>query len=339
MRYPPPRDDMQIGIALSSGGAAGLAHIGVLEELLASGLRPRCVAGTSAGAIVGATFAAQRLDAFRKRVIGLTLRRRITLFDPVWPRAGFLAGHRAMDLVRPFVGTTIEKLPLRFAAVATDLHAGCSVVMTRGDVIDALRASIAIPGIFTPLRHQGRLLVDGALTDPLPVSAARGLGANFVIAVNVIPAKPAARIPIATPAIATASTVRRWLGVIERWITSPQAARGNADMRRECVETSIAGNRLMEILSHASAVVQANIVAARLRDQPPDFCIAPEVADVGLFDLHRAEEAIECGRAAARAVLPELMTALQHHTWQRRILVRSRIRQVLSRRVPAPAAA
>ncbi len=175
-----------VGVALSGGGAAGLAHAGVLAELTAAGIPIHCVAGTSAGAMVGAAYAANHLAEFRKTMCGLTRRRVLLLFDPTWPHSGLLGGRRALELIRPYVGERIEDLAHPYAAVATDLQSGAEVVLRHGNVVEAIRASIAIPGLFTPQRWQGRLLVDGGLVNPLPVDVARQLGAQFVIAVSVL---------------------------------------------------------------------------------------------------------------------------------------------------------
>src|SRR5262245_38914629 len=177
---------VRIGVALSSGGAAGLAHIGVLEELVQAGIEIECVAGTSAGAMVGAAFASGHLEEFRDRVMSWSRRRRVSLFDPIWPRNGLLGGRRAMELLGSCATGAIEDLPLRYAAVATDLDSGQLVVLRSGDVCQAIRASIAVPGVFTPQLWHGRRLVDGALLDPVPVGPANELGATFVIAVSVI---------------------------------------------------------------------------------------------------------------------------------------------------------
>ncbi len=175
-----------IGVALSGGGAAAMAHVGVVEELMAAGITIDCVAGTSAGAMVGAAFAADCLEPFRETMCALTRRAVLRLFDPTWPHAGLLEGRRALELVRPFIGGRIELLPHPFAAVAADLQSGAEVVLRRGSVLEAIRASIAIPGLFTPQRWEGRWLIDGGLVNPLPVDVARQLGAQCVIAVSVL---------------------------------------------------------------------------------------------------------------------------------------------------------
>lgn len=310
---------LRVGVALSSGGAAGLAHIGVVEELVRAGIDIQCVAGTSAGAMVGAAFAAGRLGDLRDRVLGWTPWRRIALFDLIWPRNGLLGGRRAMELLGSCAEGPIESLPLRFAAVATDLDSGRRVALRDGDVREAIRASIAIPGVFSPRCREGRLLVDGALTDPIPVGPARELGADFVIASSVIGSSETAlstRCFAAPRAFPLHQRVGRALGFDRprRPPRGPDSA-GPGVRGAALAATAERTDGLTAILYKASAVVQTAIAAARLRDEPPDFLIAPVAYDIGVFEVQRAAEAIEIGRAAARAALPDLLGAIQQaHT-------------------------
>ncbi len=283
--------DKKIGVALGGGGVAGLAAIGVIEELRAAGIPLQCAAGTSAGAAVGAAFSSGRFDLFREEMIHMTRSRFLTHLDPVWPRTGLLEGRRAMGFIDPFVGERIEQLDKPFAAVAADLDSGEEIVLDRGPVREALRASMALPGIFTPASLGGRLLVDGGLVNPVPVSVARRLGADFVIAVSILPLdEPGLPAPageekgrhndVATPALAQ----RKWR----------ETAPG-----------------ILDILAQGSRLVQAAIARARFRDDPPDFLIRPLTDDIGLFDFGRIGEAIEAGRAAAKAAVPHLHEALR----------------------------
>lgn len=296
---------LRIGVALSGGGAAGLAHVGVLEELVAAEIPIHCVAGTSAGAMVGAAYAADRLGAFRDTMCSLTRRRVLSLFDPTWPRHGLLEGRRSLELIRPHVGERIEGLPRPFAAVATDLCSGAEVVLRDGDVLEAIRASIAIPGLFTPQRWRGRLLVDGGLTNPLPVDVARQLGAQFVIAVSVL-ALPDDSIPRKEePHRLTVQLLAR-LWDSEEAPRRPEAEESPADGEGDVADDL----GLIEVLSRATGVVQARIAAARLREQPPDCIVIVPASEIGLFDFHRAAEAVDAGRLAAREALPEIRDAL-----------------------------
>ena len=298
----------RIGIALSSGGAAGLAHIGVLEALGEAGIAVGHVAGTSAGAMVGAAFAADRLDGMRDRFLAMTRRQRMRLFDPTWAPGGLIGGRRGMDFIRPFIGDEIEELARRFAAIATDLSSGRRVVIRSGPVEDAVRASVAIPGILTPVVSDGHLLVDGGLVDPIPVEAARELGASFVIAVSVIPP------PFAAPLVSACRAPRGmgWLARSWRSLTAGAETIAAADpIDDELLAVAPGSYSLSVVLTRASVVVQSHVAASRMREQRPDFLIQPDVRDIGVFDFECAAKAIEAGRAAASAALPALRRAIE----------------------------
>ncbi len=301
----------RIGVALSSGGAAGMAHIGVLEELTEAGIGIDCVAGTSAGAMVGAAFAAGQLDLFRDSMLGLSRRRGMRMFDPIWPRAGLLGGRRAMALMGLCASGNIEDLPLPYAAVATDLDSGQRVLLRSGDVCEAVRASIAIPGLLAPQMWRGRLLVDGALVDPVPVAPARELGATFVIAVTVIGSAGTSlrtqRFGLPRPGM-----LGQLMGRARHALrpTLSPLSELPCELATDALSETVRCESLAAILFKASAVIQTNIAAARLQQSPPDFLIAPDAHAIGTFEVWRAAEAIEAGRAAARAALPELRAAI-----------------------------
>lgn len=181
---PPKRP--RIGLALGSGSARGLAHIGVLRALKEANIEVDLVAGTSMGAVIGAVFASDKIDGLSARLCNLDWPGIVALLDPVFPRSGLIDGQRVAEFVRAHVPSAhIEGLLLPFAAVATDLMTGEEVVATTGDLTEAVRASIAVPGIVTPVRSNGRILVDGGLVNPVPVSVARAMGADLVIAVDL----------------------------------------------------------------------------------------------------------------------------------------------------------
>ncbi|HMO05918.1 MAG TPA: patatin-like phospholipase family protein [Kiritimatiellia bacterium] len=183
-----PRPAPRIGLALGGGGARGWAHLGVLRALADRQVRPAAIAGTSIGSLVGGFAAAGQLDALIAELRGMDLKRVIGLFaERKLPRAGLVDGRHVIALIREHLGNpVIESLALPFYAVATDAESGAEVVLDRGDLVTAIRASISIPGMFSPVPWQGRYLVDGGLVNPLPVSvlaARRDLDA--VIAVNL----------------------------------------------------------------------------------------------------------------------------------------------------------
>ena len=296
---------LTIGVALSAGGAAAIAEVGVLAELTAAGIPIDRVAGTSAGAMVGAAYAAGRLPEFSATMRGLTRRRVLSLFDPTWPRVGLLEGRRAMELIRPHVGSSIESLLRPFAAIATDLRTGEEVVIREGSVIDAIRASVAIPGIFTPQRRDGRLLVDGGLVNPVPVSATRAIGAEFVIAVSVLP-RPDERLPPRRP--------RKRLGaeLVARLFAGWNGGRAS-DVVAEAVEETASVDEeigLIEVMLDASRIVERRIADARFKEEPPDFLLEVPLPRTGIFDFQLSGEMIAAGREAAKQALPELGAAL-----------------------------
>ena len=179
------RHKPRIGLALGSGSARGWAHVGVIRALEQAGIRPDLVCGTSSGALVGAAYAAGELDHFEEWLLGLRLTDMISLMD-VNLNGGLIKGERLMDFFRSnFIDRPVNELDMPFAAVATALHSGAEVWLREGSTIDAVRASIALPALFTPVMREGRILVDGGLVNPVPVSLARAMDADVVIDVDL----------------------------------------------------------------------------------------------------------------------------------------------------------
>lgn len=178
-----------VGIALDSGGAMGGAHVGVLEVLAENGIHPDIVVGSSAGAAVGALYASGRLAELKRLITDMSFVRSLGYYvDPVFPYAGLLAGNKVRALFKDLVGdVNIEDLDIRFVAVATDLLTGETVAIDKGPLADAIMASIAIPGIFRPVVHMGRLLTDGGVSDPLPLDVLKSYGPVITIACNLHP--------------------------------------------------------------------------------------------------------------------------------------------------------
>jgi NTE family protein len=180
----------KVGLVLGSGAARGLAHIGVLEVLQKEGIPIDMIAGTSAGAAIGAIYA-RSLDAaqMREQALEAGWKKIAPLIDPSLPKTGLIKGKKIKDLLTSYIGGNIKFSELRipFACVATDIDTGEEVVIDRGSVPEALRASISVPAIFTLVKREGRYLVDGGLTTPVPVDLVKKMGADFIIAVNVIP--------------------------------------------------------------------------------------------------------------------------------------------------------
>jgi NTE family protein len=298
---------MRIGLALGSGGAATMAQIGVIEELVAAGVGFGCVAGSSGGALVGAALCAGRLDGLREAVCGLTRRQIVSLFDPTWPRVGMLEGRRGLEFVRPYLGEWIEALRPPFAAVALDLDSGLEVALRAGSVAEAVRASVAVPGILTPLAWNGRSLVDGGLVNPIPVSTARDLGASFVLAVNVLPLAEDVLRAVRRRSRNAVPLLSQLLNHFPAWVPGVEGAIEDAG----AAGLSPSERRgLVDIVARAGHVAQCQIAGLRLQTDAPDFLLTVPVPHVGVFDFQRSTELIEAGRQAAREALPRLRAAL-----------------------------
>jgi NTE family protein len=294
---PPPRAGPQVGLALGGGSARGWAHIGVLRALEEGGIHPTVVAGCSIGAVVGACYAAGRLDRLEAFARALTRRRVVGLIDPRLPGSGLIAGNRLRERLFADLGTRrIEDLPIRFGCVATEYGSGQEVSLTEGPAVEAVRASYAIPGLFPPVTHAGRVLMDGTLVNPVPVALARTLGADLVICVNLngdTGGPIAHEVPPPVPRRTFLQVVRGRLPGFD----NPEP------------EIPVPG--IARVVLGAFNITQVRISRARLERDPPDVAIGPDVAAFGLFDFHRAAEGIDLGYRAARAALPRIRAVVE----------------------------
>jgi NTE family protein len=294
-----------IGLALGGGGARGFSHIGVLRTLLAHGIDPDIIVGTSIGAVVGGCHAAGRLDVLTDWALSLTKRGMLGYLDISLHGGGLIGGGKLVSRLEEHLGTThIEALPIRFAAITTEVGTGHEIWLTRGRLVDAMRASYALPGIFPPVSLDGRWLVDGALVNPVPVSAARVFGARMVIAVNLSSDILGRSVTIlgenddAPPAEPPPERhgFRRIFGV-EQALKRQFAGGG----RRPGIPT---------VMIDAFNIMQDRITRARLAGDPPDVSISPRLGQVGWFDFHRAQEAIDVGARATERVMDEIQEAI-----------------------------
>jgi NTE family protein len=304
----PPQARPSIGLALGGGAARGFAHIGVIRTLVAKGLRPDVICGTSIGAAVGGAHAAGRLDVLEAWARTLSPRRVLGYLDISLSGSGLISGDRLAAPLEAALGTTaIEDLPVRFAAIATEIGTGHEIWLTRGRLSDALRASYALPGIFAPIRVGGRWLVDGALTNPVPVAAARALGARLVIAVNLNGDLLGRGTTIASHGSDETDALRN-----ER----PPQGRGLRDLlgaeraakRRFIGEAGRPG--FSTVMMEAFNIMQDRITRARLAGDPPDVLVQPRLGRIGLFEFHRADEAIALGAEAAERAIEPLAEAI-----------------------------
>ena len=298
-----------IGLALGGGAARGLAHIGIVRTLIAHGIVPNVVVGTSIGAVVGGAYAAGHLDTLEQWARGLQPRNILGYLDIRLNGSGLIGGDKLAAQLEGAIGPIlIEELPLKFATVATEVRTGHEIWLTHGRMVDAMRASYALPGIFSPVLVGDRWLVDGALVNPVPVSAARALGAEIVIAANlssdvfthsttIYSHGPSAEAP---EAIVEAAPPKRRFGKF----FSPERT-----MKREFFG---GGGRpgISSVMVDAFNIMQDRITRARLAGDPPDMLISPRVGQIGWFDFHRADDLIAYGARSAERAIDSIQEAI-----------------------------
>ena len=303
-----------IGIALGGGAARGFAHIGIMRTLIAHGIVPNVVVGTSIGAVVGGAYAAGHLDTLEEWARSLQPRNILGYLDIRLNGSGLIGGDKLAAQLESAIGQTlIEELPLKFATVATEVRTGHEIWLTHGRVVDAMRASYALPGIFSPVLVGDRWLVDGALVNPVPVSAARALGAEIVIAANLSS-------DIFTPSTTIyahgPSPQESEDGAPEAAVEPAPPKRGfgklfslERSMKREFFGS---GGRpgISTVMVDAFNIMQDRITRARLAGDPPDMLISPRVGQIGWFDFHRAGDLIAYGARAAERAIDSIQEAI-----------------------------
>jgi NTE family protein len=283
---------------LGGGAARGFAHIGILRTMIAKGLTPDIITGTSIGAVVGGCYAAGKLDDIEAWARSLTRRSMLGYLDVSFSGSGLLSGGRLAGKLTDEIGDlTIDKLPLGYAAIATEIGTGHEIWITRGKLVEAMRASYALPGIFPPVRIGERWLVDGALVNPVPVSVARALGARVIIAVNVN-----------TDLFGRGTAVPGQGDNPEPPVEEEVVSRGLFGLFNErSLKRQLLGSPdrpgLSTVMVEAFNIMQDRITRARLAGDPPDVMISPRVGNIGLFDFHRAADAITLGAEAAERAL------------------------------------
>jgi NTE family protein len=287
-----------IGIALGSGVARGWGHIGVLRVLESEGIVPDLVCGTSIGALIGAVYLGGTLPDLENWALKLTKARMSRFFDFDFGQGGIIAGRRVLQILHPaLLEASVDQLRKPFVSVATDLNTGHEVWLREGSVVDALRASYAIPGLFPPVAVGARWLVDGALVNPVPVSVCRALGAELTIAVNL-------NADVFGPAPAGEDA----LDLEQRDVAAEGSKLG---FIREYFRRRNGTPSTFSVLARSLHIVQDRISRARLAADPPDVMIAPRLGHIGYLEFHRAAECIAAGEDAARQAVPRIREVIR----------------------------
>ncbi len=300
--------DMQkplIAFALGGGAAKGWAHLGILTFLDEAGIKPDLICGTSMGSVAGGCYAANKLDKLKEFAFSMTKRRMFSFMDVRIGGGIIKGGHLVAELDKYLGGIDFKDLKIPFVAIATELATGHEIWLRDGQIIPAIRASFAMPGVFSPIDIDGRWLTDGALVNPIPVSVCRAFGARIVIAFGLTSAvylakshgkngddNPTAQSPtnpIPKDAVKLIANVRS--GILK--VKTPEPNIGNVTMA-------------------SFNIMQDRIARTRLAGDPPDAIITPNVENIGTFEFHRAEELYNLGYDAAKQALPSILNAIEN---------------------------
>ena len=294
----------KIGLALGAGVARGWSHIGVIQQLIEEGIEPDVVSGTSVGALVGGCYAAGKLHMLEEFARSLTRTKIFRLLDISWSKSGMISGDKLRELLDEGLGETrIEHIEKPFICIGTELLTGHEIWLRKGRLSKALRASYALPGVFSPVYFKELWLIDGAVVNPIPVSACRAMGARLVIAVNLNNDAFGGTV-IQAPGLAG---VEQTLETVQ---TGSDSKRPQKSILRQMFGGSSNEPGLTTVLMAAFNISQDRLARSRLAGDPADISINPYAEGIGMFDFDRAADAITAGREAASKVVPDIKRAL-----------------------------
>lgn len=307
-----------VGLALGSGAARGCAHFGVIRALREAGMEPDVISGTSIGALIGGVMAAGNLGRLEQAVLHMDLREILYYFVEVsFPRSGLIDGRRIVEFIAEFVeDRCIEDLTQPFRAVATEVMTGEEIVFEKGPLIEAIRASIAIPGIFTPVVRDGKVMVDGGLVNPVPVRVAREMGADYVIAVDVNHGRVGARRRKSQQSLPAPEREPEPDDEAEWQARFRAAWQSQWDLLDQAVKKRIQKwmrpddvPNIFDVIGNTVRIMEAQIANAMMRVDAPELLIRPEVGHIGFMEFHQAEEAIDAGYRATIEALASVKRA------------------------------
>ena len=305
------RTDIRIGIALGSGSARGWSHIGVLNALAEMGIKPDIVAGSSIGSLVGAAYANNQQDELEAWVRSLSWKDVVSFLDLSVGAGGFIQGEKLLSFAHKHMeDVSIESLPILFSAVATELNTGREVWLRNGLLVDAVRASISLPGLFAPVKLGGKWLVDGGVVDPVPVSLCRAMGAEVVIAVNlngdlISKSKRSYEYNSDTKMNSRDTRTTLWDRI------SDQLKRSLSERKNILLAQLLGESRgapgMFEVMTGSLNIMQDRITRSRLAGEPPDIILEPKLGHIGLMDYDKGEEIIAEGHLCAKRSAEQLL--------------------------------
>ena len=299
-------NELKIGLALGSGSSRGWAHIGIINELAKLGITPDVVCGTSVGSMVGAAYVMGNLEKLEAWACSLTKFDVAKFLDINTSMTGFVHTERFHDFLNENIASDediIEDLSKVYATVSTDLETGREIWLTQGSIIQAVWASMALPGLFPAIRNNNRWLMDGGLVNPVPVSVCRALGADIVIAVNLngdIVGKHFEKSATKKPAAEKNNngSIGEKISELVKEYTNLSFLDGDED------EEQPPG--LLNAIAASVNITQDRITRSRMAGDPPDIVFSPKLSDIGLLELYRADEAIKEGRECIQRMIPEI---------------------------------
>jgi len=297
-----------IGLALGGGMARGFAHIGVLRALNNHGIFPTTIAGTSIGAVVGGCYLANKLDEFEEWALSLNRLKIFSYLDFRVRSAGLVGGKKLKEtLGQHFEDMTFEDLPNKFISIATDLATGHEIWMRKGNLMDAMTASFALPGVFPPVEYDGRFLVDGALVNPCPISPCQALGARMTIAIDL----NADLIGKATKPGSSYQTVTGFDVFNKNDVPEEEQKKfKGSTITRRLFRREENNPSLFGVMVSALGIIQDRLTRSRLAGEPPDIHIKPSIGHIGLLEFERANELIAAGEEATLKMMPEIKAAM-----------------------------
>ena len=289
---------MKVGLALGSGSSRGWAHIGIIKRLEELGIKPDIIAGTSVGSLVGAAYCSGKMLDLENWLLSLKWQDVVSFFDISFT-GGLIKGNKLFNFFQShFQDKNIEDLEIPYGAVATDLDSGQEIWMRDKSILSAVRASISLPGIFSPARRDGRWLVDGGMVNPVPVSLCRAMGAEFIIAVdlNAYLLDPMSKYEVSADTGLEAKN-SHWSfmeGLTKKFSHKEES---------EAVKEELEGKpSMMEVINRSINIMEVKITRSRMAGDPADITLAPKLNHIGMLEFHRAAECIEEGKRVVRLV-------------------------------------
>jgi NTE family protein len=302
----------KIGLALGSGSARGWAHIGAIEAIEEAGIPIHCIAGTSIGAFVGAVYATGHLASLKEFALQMDWKKVLSYFDVVFPKSGFMDGKKVHELFSIHTDAkTFDDFKIPIKMIATNLKTGKKVVLDSGNIIEGIRASVSVPGVFTPVKRGDQWLVDGGLVDPVPVSTVRSMGADFVIAVDLnsdlISYEYKPNKQLSKEKIPKKERNELMLRISAQYNTAEKAVKSQIG---RWFSRSAKSPNIIDVMGTSLGIMQEQISRINLAMDPPDILIQPRLGDLKMFDFDQAERSIKEGYSQAKYQIDNINSVL-----------------------------